>query len=1023
MSRIDTRNTHHPRHMRPGPYAPRLTAAALLMLVLLAGPVAATAQEPPPQQPAGAAETPPAQPKLIPLSFTDAPMQQIAKFLTDNLGKPVIVNPDVLKYKVTVTNPKPLPVDEALYVLRNALHEVGVAVEEREHTVHLIPIGLVLQRRIEMVPPEVDPATIQPANRIVRKIFVLRQYDPIKLVEVIRPLLPSYGHVTADPTTGTLIVVATGEELVTIAQVISELDKKEVSGRELRVFTVEHCDVLELIPMLEKLISGYLGIEVKAATSATGAGPSPGGTGQSGLSGGGAPGGGPGGPAAAPGAVGVLSIEAEKKPVLLIPDPRRSAIVVEAPPHVLAQIADWLKQLDQPKPPSSHIEFVKVQYGDAEDLANQLTTMLNTIPDDSLRSAVRISASPSSRQLMIAGSEENRAIVKGWLATIDTADTGLRITETFNLRYADAQQIAENIKEVFGEEDQGFRRFIYYGSSRQPESDRGKVTVTANARNNSVTVLASPERMVRIAEQIEEWDKRFEGTEAAPRIFDLKYADPEKAKELLESLFTKKEQSQRPWWWDDYEQQSPSPVGRLFGQFRFESYPELGKLVVVSKNEENYAVIEDLISRIDQPQMAGLPRIIPLKFADAETLAEQLNALLNAPGTPTSILRRGEIGTFTELKDEGSPYSRREQTPQRQPQQQEQPTTAVMQFWWQNAPADTKERQPSNLVGKLRIVPNVEQNLLLVAAPEEYVEAIQRLVADLDKPGYQVLIKAVIAEITHDDSTSLGYRFSTDPSVFTSGEPLITENALRGLLTYGFQDTFGRQNTVTLDVDVNNLISLLRKVTHLKIRSEPKILTADNVEGEFFDGQDIPFLSSTLTTDVGGQNQGFDYFPVGITLRVRPHITQEANIDLTVNLRVSSRIPGQELFGGAIVDRRETTTRVVLEDSRTFMISGILRAEEREITRRVPGLGDIPILGELFKHREIANVNSELLIFLTPYVISPAGRAPDAIEKEPQERLEKYFSPEVSDADQQAPAGSAGAQPPAADEPPAGDQG
>jgi general secretion pathway protein D len=760
--------------------------------------------------------------------------------------------------------------------------------------------------------------------------------------------------------------------------------------------------------MLEKLISAYLGVEVKAAVTA--AGPSPPAGGPSTPPGGGPR---PGGPQVsgpnpgkpgekAPATVGVVTIEAEKRPVLLIPDPRRSSIVVEAPPHVLLQIAAWLTHLDQPKPPSTQTELVEVEYGDADDLCNQLTNMLNNIPDESLRSALRIFPFPSSRRLMIVGSEQNRSIVKEWLAEIDIADTGLRVTRTFTLKYADAQQIAENIREVFQDESQTRGRYFFYSYRGGPESDRTKVTVTANVRNNSVTVLASPERMARIAEQIEEWDKPFEGEEAAPRIFDLIYADPEKAKELLESLFTKKEQAARPWWWDESEEAAPTPVGRLFGQFRFEAYPELGKLIVVSKNEENYEVIEKMIKQIDQPQLAGLPRIIALKFADAETLAEQLNALLNAPGTPTSILRRGQLGAFEELGDEGSPYAKQDQRPQQQPRPEQQTELNVMRFWWQNPPPDIKVKQPSNLVGKLRIVPNVEQNLLLVAAPEEYVEAIEAFVADLDKPGYQVLIKAVIAEITHDDSISLGFRFSTDPSVFISGDPLITENALRGLLMYRFEDQYGQAHTLSLDVDVNNLLSLLRKVTHLKIKSEPRILTADNVEGEFFDGQDIPFIENVLTTQEGGANQSFSYFPVGITLRVRPHITQEANIDLMVNLRVSSVIPGRTLFGGAIVDRRETTTRVVLENGKTFLISGILREEQREITRGIPGLGDIPLLGELFKHREIADVNTELLIFLTPYVIGPEHPR-DVIESEPLERLRNEVMPGAEISGEQSP--------------------
>ncbi len=711
----------------------------------------------------------------------------------------------------------------------------------------------------------------------------------------------------------------------------------------------------------------------------------------------GRPGGGGGGEPAG----GAIVIKADKTPVLLIPEPRRSALVVAAPGNVLKQIEGWLMVLDQPKPASTQTELVEVRFTDAEELARQLRDLLNNMLDESLRSALRIIPFPSSRRLMIVGSEENRKIVMQWMQEIDVPDTGIRETRTFTLKYADAEQVAENIKELFGEESSQ-RRYFYYSYDRGGGGgeDRSKVTVTANPRSNSITVVASPEKMTRIAEQIAEWDAPLTGEEAAPRIYTLKYADPEKTRALLESLFTRKESgmSMPYWWYDDMPEEKASPVGRLFGQFSFEAYADTGKLIVVSKNEENYRVIDQMIAEIDRPQELGLPRIIELKFADAETLAEQLNALLNAPGTPTSILRRGEQGMFEQFADEASPYARTQDSGN---QQQQRPTTpegdnSQIRFWWQQTPPEIKVRQPSTLVGKIRIVPNVEQNLLLVAAPEEYAQAVADFIQDMDRPGNQVLIKAVIAEIIHDDETSLGYRFSTDPTVFTTGDnPLITENALRGLLNYSFEDMFGSQNTLTLDVDVNNLISMLRRVTALKIRSEPKILTADNVEAEFFDGQDIPFISRSQVTEAGNSFQDFDYFPVGITLRVRPHITKEENphIDLTVKVRISSVIPGRTLFGAAVVDRRETTTRIVLENEQTFMISGILRSEQREITRRIPGLGDIPLVGELFKHRELGDANTELLIFLTPYVIGPR-HSRDVIQDEPLRRMEELMNPQ-----------------------------
>jgi len=942
-------------------------------------------------------ETQPDKAKTVPLSFTNAPLAQIAKFLTENMDKPVLIDKEVEKTQITVVNPKPLPVEEALFVLTTALHEQGVAIEERERTIHLIPITEIVRRQIDTVPAEVDVATITPTNRIVRKIFELRHHDPARLIDVLKPLIPAYGHIVADTNTRKLIIVSPVDRLITLSRIIEELDKPDVSGGELRVFPIQHVDIFEVIPTLEKLIAGYLGSEVKATTISGGPGSPPSPDGQD-----------KGKPAEA----GGVAIKADKTAVLLIPEARRSAIVVAAPSNVLSQIEAWLKILDQPKPPSTQWEIIEVRFGDPEDLSERLTAMLAQVPEVSLRNAVRILPFPASRRMMIFGSEQNRETIKKWLAEIDVEDTGTRITRTFELKHADAQQIADNIKELFGPEGGQSRFRVYYydvGRRGGGDTDRSQVTVTANVRRNTLTVVASPEKMPRIAEQIEEWDKPLED-EAAPLIITLKYADPAKTKELLDNLFSKKERSSMPWWWYDGEQESTTAaVGRLFGQFRFEAYPDTGKLIVVSKTEENYAVIRQMIEEIDRPQEAGLPRTIQLKFADAETVAEQLNALLNAPGTPTSILRRGRLEGFEQFADDRSPYNRSRQTearPSDQQQQQDQSQT-VMRFWWQE-PADPniKARQPSNLVGKLRIVPNIERNLLLVAVPEEYSQAIDELVNELDQPGYQVLIRAAIAEVSLEDAMSLGFRFSTDAGAFTSGDPLMTDNALRGLFSYQFEDMHANTHTFTVNADVNGLLSLLRRITDLKIRSEPKILTADNVEAEFFDGQDIPFLSSTRLTDAGNRDDSFDYFPVGITLRVRPHITEEKSINLTVKLRVSSVVPGRTLFGGAIVDRRETTTQILLEDGRTFMISGILREEERAIIRSVPGLGDIPGLGEIFKHRETAKVNTELLVFLTPYVIGPRTMPPasDPIEKDPMDRLEQHWPSEDTIGETENPA-------------------
>jgi len=123
-------------------------------------------------------------------------------------------------------------------------------------------------------------------------------------------------------------------------------------------------------------------------------------------------------------------------------------------------------------------------------------------------------------------------------------------------------------------------------------------------------------------------------------------------------------------------------------------------------------------------------------------------------------------------------------------------------------------------------------------------------------------------------------------------------------------------------------------------------------------------------TPTQGQNtiDSFKYEPVGLTLRVRPNITPENAVDTTIYLNISQVEP--ELINGEVATSSfSTTTNMILADGQTVLISGILFQKEVEIKTKVPFFGDIPLLGELFKHNNTVQSNSELLAFITPYVI------------------------------------------------------
>jgi general secretion pathway protein D len=605
-----------------------------------------------------------------------------------------------------------------------------------------------------------------------------------------------------------------------------------------------------------------------------------------------------------------------------------------------------------------------------------------TLPD-----FAKIAIDEESNQISVLGNVALLQRVEKLIDALDQPAAGAITTETFRLRYADASAIKVNIEELFGasssqsrqREGENFRfRFPGGGGgSEQGAASTTEIRVTANTQQNSVTVVADPVVLGQIRSQIETiWDMPIAAEAVTPKIYDLKHSDPVKVAALLEGLFgkgdggatggqTRNNQGNN----NQNNSQAPASgqgVGRLAGQFSFEAIPEASRLVVIAKSPDNIPVIDRIIEGLDLPQTAGLPQVVELKHASAEDLAEQINALLAQEGTLAEV-RRAASGLSDASQSGASPFAADQQTSAQSGGDNEADT---LSFWWQRARTPTDRRNSSNLIGLIRVVPVWRQNALLVVAPPEYQSSIAALVSELDKPGRQVLISAIVAEVSRDDALELGLRWGTqnvapnrpDNSVSVGVQGTATEN--------NFASSLFDTSVLNLNTNINAILSALAQKTDVSILSEPKIFTSDNQEAEFFDGQDIPFITDSQSNQQGGLTQSFDYRAVGIQLRARPRITVQGDVDLRVNLELSSIVPGQTQLGGFVVDRRETTTQLIVRDRQTIVISGILRDELSDVTRKVPLLGDIPILGWAFTSKDKVKTNTELLVFITPIVVN-----------------------------------------------------
>ena len=172
----------------------------------------------------------------------------------------------------------------------------------------------------------------------------------------------------------------------------------------------------------------------------------------------------------------------------------------------------------------------------------------------------------------------------------------------------------------------------------------------------------------------------------------------------------------------------------------------------------------------------------------------------------------------------------------------------------------------------------------------------------------------------------------------------------------------------------------------MKILLEPSLTTSDNQAAEYFDGRDISVATEDVTSEEGGRTTtGFIYREVGTLLRIRPHITKEGSVDLLINLEISRLVPGSATQGdNPTFDRREVTTQVIVQNGQTVMLSGIIRQEKFDDIRKVPLLGDLPLIGALFRAVDKGIRNRELVVFITPRVMS----TPEEVDKQMDKRKE-----------------------------------
>ena len=281
--------------------------------------------------------------------------------------------------------------------------------------------------------------------------------------------------------------------------------------------------------------------------------------------------------------------------------------------------------------------------------------------------------------------------------------------------------------------------------------------------------------------------------------------------------------------------------------------------------------------------------------------------------------------------------------------------------------------------GKLSITPDKATNsLVIVASPTDYQNLLQ-VIQKLDRRSRQVFVQAMIAEVSINKAKALGVQWGFIGAASNGTATTVATFDPFGSVA-GFANTLA--SLTAAGVSVTSLgsaanfpvvLQALQTNGALNVLSTPNIMTSDNKEAEIFVGENVPFLSGTNLTSTGLSQQSIERKDTGIILKIKPQISEGEYIKLDIYQEISA----VKDFGTATnpslgSTKRSAKTSVVVKNTDTVVIGGLIQDTDQVTESKIPFFGDIPFMGWLFKTKNTRREKTNLLIMLTPRIIKDA---------------------------------------------------
>lgn len=460
------------------------------------------------------------------------------------------------------------------------------------------------------------------------------------------------------------------------------------------------------------------------------------------------------------------------------------------------------------------------------------------------------------------------------------------------------------------------------------------------------------------------------------------------------------------------------------------TFPETGTIIVTDTSSSVHRVAR-IVQELDIETAQEDIEVVPLRYASANRISEQVMQITQRGQAQTARLRRGTspqqtaIAALKVLPDErtnsivivANPVEVEMVRRVIAKLDVERPLEAsnIHVIYLEHAEAAEVEKSISSAMGRItggagtdsrelfQITSDESTNsLIVVASPQDY-GLVEEIVAKLDMVREQVLIEFQIVEADNDTLKEMGFDWATlDEAVADSVRGFgYTSLGPRADAVSGNLEGLGVGLWKQVDdtTEIGAILKAMEKNTGINILSTPHILTSNHQEATIMVGENMPYVSQSRVTEFDPATptaiRSFDFKDVGVELTVVPHVSTGGSVRLEIDASFSKLIEGTTGLGSETptTAQRKATTTISIGSGSTVVIGGLMRDDKTMVEKKVPLLGDLPLVGGLFRSERELVQKTNLLLFITPHVLTDRDGLAEMTER--KKREQNYGAPDV----------------------------